>query len=270
MNERFLATGSPGESACRLGVYAALSTLLGILTSGPLAVGWVEAVHPQPRWQGPEVFARHYHPLQTLPYAGGILLVLGLLLLFSSLHALARQEYQVRANLALCLGGVFAAFIFANYTLQTTYVPALAQTYTGTDAPLLSALSMSNPHSLAWALEMWGWGFSGLATWLFAPVFQGTPLERMTRRLFVANGIASVAGTIWTVAQPGWMMTPAGLVAFAAWNVLLAVLAVLTALSLRARAAVARRSVLPQAESQRHHNPLTAAIGKLFGVSVGQ
>jgi hypothetical protein len=259
VNSRPFAIGNAGEHACRIGVYAALGMLLGIVASGPLAVGWVDAVHPQPHWQGPEAFARHYHPLQTLPYAGGILLVLGLLLLFSSLHALARGQHRVRANLALCLGGVFATFIFANYTLQTTYVPALAQTYAGTDAPLLSALSMSNPQSLAWALEMWGWGFSGLATWLFAPVFQGTALERATRGLFVANGVVSVAGTVWTVAQPGWVMTPAGLAAFASWNVLLAVLAVLTALSLRARIAVAGRSVLPGAESQRHHNLASSA-----------
>jgi hypothetical protein len=210
-------------------------TLLGIVVSGPLAVALVAATHPQPPWSGPEVFARSFHTLQLVPYAGGLLLVCGLLLLLSSVHALAWRRDRVRATLALICSAVFAAFVFLNYVLQTSYVPLLARGYQPADAPLVSALSMSNPLSLAWALELWGWGFAGLSTWLLAPVFDGTPVERATRATFHANGLVSAAGTLWTVLQPGWALTRPGLVAFTLWNVLLASLAALALVALRQR-----------------------------------
>jgi hypothetical protein len=82
---------------------------------------------------------------------------------------------------------------------------------------------------------MWGWGFFGVATWLVAPVFGGSALERATRLTFRGNGPVSVVGALATVARPGWVMTPAGLAAFAAWNLLLAAMALLAFLSLRQR-----------------------------------
>jgi hypothetical protein len=84
---------------------------------------------------------------------------------------------------------------------------------------------MSNPTSLAWGIEMWGWGLLGVATWLVAPTFHGSQTGRVTAHLFVANGIVSIAGALWTVVQPGWCMTPIGLIAFASWNLLLLVMA---------------------------------------------
>ena len=79
------------------------------------------------------------------------------------------------------------------------------------------------------------WGFLGVATWLLAPVFRGSALERATAMTFVANGAVSVVGTLWTVARPGWVMTGVGLAMFAAWNLLLAAMALLALLSLGRR-----------------------------------
>jgi len=219
----------------RRGIQGCVSTLVGSLVSGPLAVALVEATHPQPPWAGPEMFARSFQPLQIVPYAGGLLLVFGLLSLLSSLHALALRRDRARATLALLFAAVFASFVCLNYALQTSYVPALARGYQPADAPLIAALSMSNPKSLAWALELWGWGFSGLSTWLLASVFYGTALERATRASFVANGVVSVAGTLWAVIQPGWALTRPGLVAFTLWNVLFASMAALALVALRRR-----------------------------------
>ena len=78
-------------------------------------------------------------------------------------------------------------------------------------------------------------GISGVSTWLLAPVFAGTPLERATRATFVANGVASGAGTLWEVVQPGWALTRPGLVAFMLWNALLASLAILALIAFRRR-----------------------------------
>jgi len=223
------------RTGCRLGISGAIGTILGIVVSGPLAVGLVEATHPQPPWNGPALFARSFHPIQIVPYAGGILLVAGLVLLIASSHAIADDSQRPLANAALVFSAVFATLVFMNYIVQTTFVPGLVNGYVEPSAPILAALSMANPKSLAWAFEMWGWGFLGVATWLVARVFSSTRLERAAGRALAANGPISIGGGVWTAVQPGWMMTRAGLVAFALWNVLLFAMAVLVLIALRRR-----------------------------------
>ena len=219
--------GSPegNADARRVGTYGAVSTILGIIISGPLAVALVGATHPQPPWAGPELFARSFHPIQILPYPGGIFLVAGLVVLLTSIHASAKWTQRTLATAALVFTAVFATLIFFNYVVQTAFIPVLATDYAATNGPLLAALSMANPRSLAWALEMWGWGFLGLATWLIAPVFRGAGLARAARWAFVTNGPVSIAGAAWTAIRPGWVMTNAGLIAFGLWNVLLLLMA---------------------------------------------
>jgi len=214
---------------------AALAALLGVLLSGPLAVALVNGTHPQPPWRDAELFARHFHPLQLLPYAGGILLVAALVVLIASAHALAGDGLRARTGAALAFTAAFAAFIFFNYVAQTTFVPDLARGYEPASAPIIATLSMSNPRSLAWGIEMWGWGLLGVATWLVAPVFQSSTLERAVAITFTANGPVSVAGALWTIARPGWVMTAAGLAAFAAWNVLLTAMGALAFIAFRRR-----------------------------------
>lgn len=218
---------SEADGACRTARRAAVATLLGIVLSGPVAVAVVNVTHPQPPWRDAETFAHHVHPMQVLPYAGGILLVGALVVLVASIHASARPRDKAVTSAALAVTGAFAAFICFNYVAQTTFVPDLARRYDPANAALIAALSMSNPRSLAWAIEMWGWGLFGVATWLIAPVFDRSRLERAAAAMSRANGAVSVAGALWTVARPGWVMTPPGLAAFAAWNVLLAALAIL-------------------------------------------
>ena len=82
---------------------------------------------------------------------------------------------------ALVFTGVYAALVALNYVVQTTFVPALVTHGDIADAPLIAAFTMAQPRSLAWGLEMWGYGFLGLATWLVAPVMR-TVHEIMERR----------------------------------------------------------------------------------------
>lgn len=220
----------------RAGVWAAGSTLLGIVLSGPLALLVVNATHPQPAWRDAEVFARSYHPIQLLPFAGGLVLIAGLISLLTSVRMMAGDELKLRSAMAQVFVSVFAAFIFFNYVVQATYVPGLVRDLDGQRAGAIATLSMANPTSLAWAIEMWGYAFLGIATWLVAPVFHRGPLERATAWTFVANGPVSLAGGVWTAVSPGWVVTPAGYVAFSLWNVLLAVLAALALIAFRRRA----------------------------------
>jgi hypothetical protein len=216
---------------------SALALIAGILLSGPIALLVVALVHPQPAWQDAATYARHAHWIQTLPYAGGFLLVGSCVALVATLHALAPIERRGRANLALAIAGSFAALIVLNYIVQTTFVPSLASPYRDEHAPMISALTMSNPRSLGWALEMWGYAVFGIATWLIAFVFGTSRLERATAATFVANGVMSVIGGIATAVWPGGVMTLAGGIAFAAWNALMLVMGVLVVLAMRRRLA---------------------------------
>lgn len=218
----------------RAASWSAGVALVGALASGPFALWLVAATHPQPAWRDAATFAAAYHPIQAAPFYLGFLLVAGFTCLVASLHALAPARLAGRTVNALPFAGAFGAMIFTNYAIQTTFVPALL-----VDAPrnaaLVAGFTMANPTSLAWALEMWGYAVLGVATWLVAPVFDRGPLERITAWLFVLNGPVSIAGGLATAVQPGWVMTPAGLLAFGAWNVLVVAMAGLALVAMRAR-----------------------------------
>ncbi len=209
--------------------------LIGALASGPFALLLVGATHPQPAWRDVATFIVAYHPVQIAPYLFGFVLVGGFAGLVASLHALAPEALAPRTVCALPFAGAFAAMIFVNYAIQTTFVPSMVTGAPEGDTVLIGALSMANPRSLGWALEMWGYAALGVATWLVAPVFAGTALERVTAWLFVLNGPVSILGGVATAAHPGWVVTPAGFVAFTVWNVLVVAMAVLAVLAMRQR-----------------------------------
>jgi hypothetical protein len=246
----------------RLGQLGALGALLGVVLSGPLAVGLVNVTHPQPPWRDAELFARNYHAVQLLPYAGGLVLVAALVLLVACLHVIADEAQRTLTTTALVFTAAFAAFILFNYVAQTTFVPDLTRRYDPANASLLAALTMSNPRSLAWGIEMWGWAFLGAATWLVSPVFAGSGLERAAALTFGANGPVSFAGALATVAWPGWVMTPAGLVAFGIWNVLLAAMALLALLVFRRRRAREARGEIVNPARRRFGSATPAWIAR--------
>jgi len=230
------------ESSARRAVIASAAiALVGAILSGPLGIWLVNATHPQPPWRDAAAFVAAYHPVQTVPYYLGFLLVGGFVGLITSLHALAPAELRSRTLVAVPLAGAFAAMIFVNYAVQTTLVPALATGTAPEDGLVIGVFTMANPRSVGWALEMWGYAVLGVATWLVAPAFHGSAIERATKWLFVANGPVSVVGAVANAASPGWVMTPAGLVSFALWNVLVVAMAVMAIASMRARERAAER-----------------------------
>jgi len=129
------------------------------------------------------------------------------------------------------------ALIFFNYVNQTTFVPALVRNYRPEYDVLIGALTMANPLSLAWAIEMWGYAFLGLATALVAPVFGRTHLERVLAWLLVANGVVSVISALITAADLDWVLSTPGLVSFMVWNVLLIAITFLVVVASRRRMA---------------------------------
>lgn len=212
--------------------------LVGAIASGPLSLWALALTHPQPSWRDAATFAAAYHSIQALPYALGCLLVGGFVVLVASLHHLAPTAARARTTAALAFVAAFAAMIISNYAVQTTLVPALLRSGTASDLQLAAAITMANPRSLGWALEMWGYAVLGVATWLAAPVFAGSSLERAARVLFTINAPVSLVAAVAAAVRPGWVATPIGLAAFMAWNGLVVAMTVVALLAMRARAAV--------------------------------
>jgi hypothetical protein len=207
-----------------IGMSGAVLSAIGILTSGPLAVLVVVLVHPQPPWNGPALFVANFHHIQTLPFYFGFLLVSGSILMLVSIYRLAKQRATALA--ALIFMSIGAAFAILNYVVQTTFIPAVVDTYSSELDSVIGVYSMANPGSLPWALEMWGYGFMGLGTWLAAGFFDTSRLERVAKTLFVLNGVVSVLGALAVSIDLSGVFSIAGLVGYGAWNVLYLALAV--------------------------------------------
>jgi hypothetical protein len=58
-----------------------------------------------------------------------------------------------------------------NYVCQTTFIPALAPHYRPAYEGLVDAFSITNPRSLAWAIEMWGYALLRLRASLLVLIF---------------------------------------------------------------------------------------------------
>ena len=85
----------------RIGIYAALLLIAGIVLSGPLGLVVVTMLHPQPAWHDAQTQAANYHPIQILPFFGGFLLVLGSGLLITTLYQLSAEKDKAIALLAV-------------------------------------------------------------------------------------------------------------------------------------------------------------------------
>jgi hypothetical protein len=197
--------------------------LAGILLSGPIAVSLVEAFAPQPPWVDAATFARHYSWLQSLPYVFGFLILGGFVAFMAGLAGTGREEQRPLEHAALAFTAVAAALVFFNYVLQTAAVP---QSLSG-DGAILSLMTMANPRSLGWSLEMYGYGLLGVGTALAAPLFERGGRQGRIRALLNANCVVSVVSAALVPLFPGWLLTPAGWVAGGVWNILVAVLMVL-------------------------------------------
>jgi len=194
---------------------AALLTIPALLLSGPIGALVAHVTHPQPTWRDVATFAANFHPTQQLPY------VFGLALLAVCAWFVARAATlggRPRPGVVIATSG-FVTLVLLNYIAQLGFVPHAARE----NSELAGALSMSNPHSLAWLLEMTGYGLFGIATWLVAPVFAGDGRRRWIRGLLVANGVTSVASALATYVSTTWILSAPGVAAYAVWNLLVIV-----------------------------------------------
>ena len=214
----------PVSAIQKFGRMAVYLNIFGIIFSGLVFPVLATLLHPQPRWQNPELFIQSFHPLQTATFFCGYFLVIGSLLTFVALYFISNQSKKIWAFSALAINMVFTAVVFLNYIIQTTYVPYLAANNPPETATVLAVFSMANPGSFAWALEMYGWGGIGLSFIFMAFIFENTKLERILKILFLTNGICSVASALMTSIDMNWLFSPAGFAALIIWNLLVLVI----------------------------------------------
>ncbi len=210
-------------------------TLAGILLSGPVAVGLLALIRRSVEWRGAPHFVLHFYRLQTTPFFFGFVLLVGYLMLFAGLQQAADEASKPRTTVALMLASAYAALIGFNYICQTTFVPALATHFRPELDAVLSAFTLSNPLSISWAIEMWGYAFLGGATWFAASMFHGSVLNDWIRRLMIVNGIGSITSAVVTSYDQAWVVTATGMAAYVGWNVLVFVISALILVSLSKR-----------------------------------
>jgi hypothetical protein len=130
---------------------------------------------------------------------------------------------------AVAFTAVSASLIFFNYVLQTAFVPL----WLDKNESLVSMVTMANPVSLGWALEMYGYGILGVATGFAASLFGGSGRQRAIRLLLYANCLFSILGAVLFPALPGWVLSLPGMLLGGAWNVLIAATMILVILEFR-------------------------------------
>jgi hypothetical protein len=206
----------------------ALIALLGFILSAPVAVPIVMLFAPQPVWSTVDLFKANYHPLQELPYYFGFVLIAGILFMVLGHrpeHYGDDKTLRIEINLAHGLVFVFTTLITYNYICQTTLIPHLVRAHGSQYDALIALFTMSNPDSLSWAIEMWGYLILAIALYFL----QGCYRRKNTSLpvLLAVNLVMSFISTVWTILDPLWVSTSIGLILYFAWNALMIVILIL-------------------------------------------
>jgi hypothetical protein len=199
--------------------------LIGFILSGPIGFLLVQFIQPQPTWTTSGDFVTHYNAWQNVPYYFGFVLVGGMLILAAAHYRNISGESELdkmHIFLSVVWTTIFATLIFFNYICQTTFIHHLATHYQPNYNTAIETLSMANPASLSWAIEMWGYAILGVATWLLSAYYRNK--NRLIYSLLIANGVISVGSAVLFIINGTWLLTTVGLAGYAFWNLLMIVL----------------------------------------------
>ena len=107
------------------------------------------------------------------------------LLLLVAIHHVAEPERRVWSQAALAFGTLYTALISITYYVQLAWVgPRLAEGRIEGMGPFLFVPF----DSFLYAVDILGYSFMSVATLLASRVFPGEGVERLARRLLIANG----------------------------------------------------------------------------------
>jgi hypothetical protein len=208
--------------------FGSIAALIGFILSGPVGFLFVQLVKPLPAWTTAANFAAQYNPLQNIPYYFGFILIGGMLILAVAHYLNADNELpldKMHVLLSVIWTTIFAAFVFFNYICQIAFIHHLATDYKPDNDTAISTLSMANPASLSWTVEMWGYAILGVSTWLLSAYYRNK--NRTIHFLLTANGIVSILSAGFFVYDGKWLLTIIGLASYFLWNMLMIVLLIL-------------------------------------------
>jgi hypothetical protein len=199
--------------------------LIGFVFSGPMGFLLAQFIQPQPTWTTAGNFVTHYNAWQNVPYYFGFVLVGGMLILAAAHYRNIGGESELdkmHIFLSVVWTTIFATLIFFNYICQTAFIHHLATHYQSSYKTAIEMLSMANPNSLTWAIEMWSYAILGVATWLLSAYYRKK--NKLIYSLLIANGVISVSSAVLFIINGSWLLTTIGLVGYIFWNLLMIVL----------------------------------------------
>lgn len=157
-------------------------------------------------WKGIEDYARTFDTLQVIQLVPVLLLAPTVVVLLSSIHAVAPDSRKAFGMAGVVFSGVYAAIIGTNYMLQLLVVRLNVENFA---LEGLALLAMANPHSIFVSLETIGYGFFGLAMLFTSGAFSGKRRENWIRGLLLTSGLTGILGAI-TAPLGQEMLTLAG------------------------------------------------------------
>jgi hypothetical protein len=206
-----------------------LHSTAGIILSGPPMVFLVEHLKPQPGWVDAETFIANFHWLQTLPYWFGFILIIGNVLFIVSAGRLSSIRDRIQSSLSVICAGIYGSLVSINYAIQIAFVPAMVSD----SNQILEFVSMVNPKSICWILEMFAYAILGIAYWLVSIAFQGKGILNIIKYLMIFNGIASLLGVLIPVFDPELLLESESIMGYVLWNVLIVLIMSLILIAFR-------------------------------------
>jgi hypothetical protein len=201
----------PVESSLTRAAYLVVASSI----LGPGVVFVDAALRPPRPWAGPRAFVDGFHWVQVIPPLLGFPLLVGFILFVAAARRLdEKRGGRVDQVPVLLLTAIYGALVAFNYVANACWVRQAGPE----DLGGVSILSMNNPRSLCWAIEMFAYAILGAVTWLVAPTFRE---ERAVAFLLRVNGVVSVGSAAVTLVDLSWVLTPVGLAFYAAWNLLI-------------------------------------------------
>jgi len=164
----------------------------------------INSIAPQPAWVDVDTFLSNYKPIQSIPPLSGFVLIAGFILFVSASYVFMEEKDKPFGIAAIVFATLGAIMTITNYMIQSCYIPNNLEL----NKDVISVLAMTNPKSLCWVFEMFGYAFISVGMWLVSPAYKNI----LVRNLMALNGIMCIAGAVITVFKLSWVLSGAGYV----------------------------------------------------------
>jgi hypothetical protein len=172
----------------------------------------------------------------VLTLVPSLLLAPALLALLVCVHNTAPGDKKVWSHLAVAFAGVYVALVSVVYVVELAVVEPLIMRGDAASAGLLTI----EPGGVLNAIDGLGYAFLGLALLFAAPVFAGRGLDRLIRRVLLANGAAVVPILLTYFVDRAFLV-----IAGPVWGIAIPTVSVLLAIWFRGAAQSKRRAAAP-------------------------